>query len=946
VATPHDSAFAGAAVRRQRLTSEQVMLGAKVQNVLAELGISKTLAVIAVEAKWIEHDEAIALVTALRKQGVDHPEVKPREASDADDAVLDRLPPQARKRLEAASRSLAALFYARSAGTLALDQTASGGRPAPPPVRRVKPAVEFVAPPPKKSGALGAILAVVAAFAAIIGLIVVKNRKQPEPEPEPPPIASKPPPKPKPPPPPPPPPPPAPKDETDETDIREPSSDPTIEERRKKYIAEQEREAEKLHDEIKKLVAEGRPAAARGKLKQLSLNYGWTEYVKGRSDELARLTKELETEAAAPSTDEPMDPGDPASEGPALPAMAAALKRMDDGAALDQRRTTLAKTRLAGTKFELALVGGRTVKGAEIVDVSREDLRVRGEIDGAKVDLLLSWSALEPASFLAVQRQVSRGSGAAGQFELGRAALQRRLWKEARAAFEECARNDAAWKPRLPDVAAVLSDPAVLRGAARRLSDVRLLVAYDFEDPDQAADFISGPSAPTIANRTLKFAGKDGALWTLKDLTFDDHVDLRFEVEGDGAVGFAAPGQNAGWVIHFGSGSMRIEGVPNPVSFAAGSPLRMERHGARVRVSQGDRVLCEARDAAGAGPRRLVFGGKGDAGFRKLVIAGDAAGEMEKRLGPLERLEGGAHAGDFRLEPPPFDPEARSRAALAEAALESGQLDEAWNLAEEAVTKKPTGGLAYAVRGRVRLAQGELRLAMADADLALSLDPWRGEVALRARRILGVVRGAGAFGAFRRKASGPWDLRTDGAEDRLNSFAGMLEEAARTFAEVLKDAGSQPKAIRVAIFTSPEAAFAYRELAENREAVVVDEPGVDLELTRRVAKPYLKAAVPRAPAWFEEGMSAHLAGEVRAAEMKDLLAQASPVDALVRKSSADFTETDRLQAQSFVRFLLSAHQDVIPDLLKKLRHDVPAIEAFSGKDLKKLDAEWRAWAAK
>src|SRR5688500_16220834 len=125
MASPHDSAFAGVAVRSQRLTSEQVMLGTKVQNVLAELGIAKSLAIIAVEAKWMEHDEAIALVTALRKQGVEHPEVKPREASDADDEVLDRLPAPARKRLESASRTLAALFYARSAGTLALDQGSS-----------------------------------------------------------------------------------------------------------------------------------------------------------------------------------------------------------------------------------------------------------------------------------------------------------------------------------------------------------------------------------------------------------------------------------------------------------------------------------------------------------------------------------------------------------------------------------------------------------------------------------------------------------------------------------------------------------------------------------------------------------------------------------------------------------------------------------------------------
>jgi hypothetical protein len=38
-------------------------------------------------------------------------------------------------------------------------------------------------------------------------------------------------------------------------------------------------------------------------------------------------------------------------------------------------------------------------------------------------------------------------------------------------------------------------------------------------------------------------------------------------------------------------------------------------------------------------------------------------------------------------------------------------------------------------------------------------------------------------------------------------------------------------------------------------------------------------------------------------------------------------------------------KEIVADVLKKLKAGVPAIEAFSGRDLKKIDADWKAWAA-
>ena len=117
-------------------------------------------------------------------------------AEELEDAVLDRLTPAMRKRLESASRTLASLFYARSAGSLALDQgsptpLSRGARkpavdptPTPTPARRLKPS-PVEAPPPKKSGALGAVLAAAAAVAAIIVLLILrKGPPEIPPEPE------------------------------------------------------------------------------------------------------------------------------------------------------------------------------------------------------------------------------------------------------------------------------------------------------------------------------------------------------------------------------------------------------------------------------------------------------------------------------------------------------------------------------------------------------------------------------------------------------------------------------------------------------------------------------------------------------------------------------------------------------------------------------------------
>lgn len=959
MAFPHDIAFAGAAVKEEVLTSDQVNLGVKVQKILAELGVVKTLADVVVEAGWVDSERASRIVGGLRKLGVVHPELKPRSASNADAGALEHVSEEARRRLETASRTLASLFYARSAGSLAVDQGVAAGPPArsgrrwvdptptPSPARRAKvirvPAEGEVAAPPRRlHPAVGASLALVGAVVAITAFILTRKPGASE-VPPPRPVASR---------PDPPPyipqgkppvaPPPAPPSETPtEAGPAESESDAEVEARRKRYLEEQEREAKKMYEEARQLIAEGRPVSARGKLKRLAENYGWTEFVKLRKDEIARLIKESDTDIGSPEG--PSEGAEPAPEAPALPAMAAALKRLEDGAAADAKRFVTGKTRLAGARSDLILRGGKSIKGAEIVDISREDVRVRGEIDGAKVDLLLSWAALDAPSFLSLQRQIAKGQGAAGLFDLGRMALVRRLWKDAKIAFDDCVRAEGAWRTRVPDVAAALASPGVLRGAARRLGDGRLLVEYSFADADQAADFDrAAESAGTIsiAAGALKLSSKEVAVWSVKDISFEGDVDvwLEFEGPGEAIVGFSNLPDDKSHFIHLDAAG----------AFAPGTPLRIEVRRPFVRLVQGDTVRDTTLPTLDPGLLRLWIGAKGEASIRNLCVLGAASpDEMAKRLGPLDRLEGGAHVGDFRIEPAATDAEAASRAAKAEAALLAGDLEEAGSLAEEAVVRAPTSAVSVAVRGLVRLAQGETRLAVTDADLAMALDPCAGATRTRALRILASIRGPAAYGAHRRKDTAPWEVRTDGPEDRLALAASILEEATRRFAEALKEAGPFPnRSIRATVFSSREAYLAYLEVADAREVVALDGPGMTACLVRGAAKAYLRAAVQAPPGWLEEGMAAYLAGESRPAEMKKLLARAVPLEDILKKPAAQFTESDRSQAASVVRFFLGTqNKAIVTDLLQKLRHGVPAIEAFSGRSIPKLEADWKAWAA-
>jgi tetratricopeptide (TPR) repeat protein len=982
MATPYDIAFSGAATKQQFLDPEQVNRGVKVQKILGGLGISKTLAEVVVEAGWLDPDQARTLVAGIRRLGLEHPEFRPRTAAAADEAVLARLDPEARDRLESASRTLASLFYARSAAALAADlgiappapalrvvkKAEAPATPTPVPKRpKTGPRPVFVAdlppPPPRRSGVLGAVGAAAAALAAIVLLLVTRKPPPPELPPEPP-FAVKPPAPPPPPPPPrdplPPPkspdPPPPPPGDSD------PEAPGDVEKRRKEYLEQQERAAAGAYEEIKKLLADKRHASARRKLIFLRDSYGWTEFVKSRKEEIARLIRESE-EAVGMGDDPGGKEVTPTTERPTGPGgerITEALKGLEDRLAADAKRFQAAKARLAGWKPELVLRGGQVVKSAAILDLTSEDLRVLGEVDGGPRDLLIAWEALDPASFIAVQRQIAKGQGAAGLFELGRVCILRGLWKEAKAAFEESAKADASYRLKTPDLAPVLTGRAAPRGTARRLGTDGLSIECSFAESDAAADFTpEGAAAGKLesAGGVLKLTPADTSLWRFKDVVFQRDVDAVFIVEGNGdlAVGFISPADGAGAVAFIGPSGAKLhrwkEGAgdvlaQSPEGPRPGLPVRVEIRGGIFRVCQGDRELLASSVADGPPPRHLLVGARGgEVAIRRLWISGrvDAA-ELAKRLGPAERLWGAALSGDFgRAAAPARDAEAASMAGMAETAMRNGDVEEAWSLVEESIRRAPDGAAAVALRALIHLRLGDGRLALADADLALALDPCDGEARRRARRALGAARGAAAYGAWRRKDVAGWELRSSLAEDRTTALAGMLEEATRRLAEALKELGEAPPGRKVAIFGSRDAYLAYLEASDPREIVVLDGPEAGSDLLREAARGYLRAAGPRAPGWFEEGMALHLSGTGRADEMKRLLPHAAPFETILRKPASDFTTADAIQAASMVRFFLEgAHKGLIEDVLKKLKHGVPAIEAFSGKNVGKLEQEWKA----
>ncbi|MBI2931569.1 MAG: hypothetical protein HYY16_07940, partial [Planctomycetes bacterium] len=680
----HDTSFADLAVRHKLLSPARHQAATRAQALLQKYGIAKTTADITVEAGWLTPTQAAQLIQKI----AGHPPLKARKTSPTPTPALRRVSPP----MEQLSKDLAKIGYARSAADLMLDKgiveikdrppakrTVTSGTPSRPSDSgrpagaslQAAPATKNKAPrgaptPPRKSRTTLLVAAAVAVAATIALLaFTFSGRKDaaPEPKPEPPPAKR-------------------PEPETPPATVPvdpEEQMRREAEENRRKRAAEAESAAQQLFEQGGQQLKAGQFADAFRTFKKLQDAYPYTEFCKTRVDEIAKRIDEAKAGRNAPAPK--VEPAKaPAGPDPALreayekrraQRVEAARKRVQEAKAAieadraaDAKRMADLKARLASQRFSLRTKAGTVFPNATIVELRREDLKIAQP--GAQVTL--TWDMLDDGSFAQIARAMHKTDGAAGAYELGRKFIMRKMWKEAKAAFDEAVKADASYEDRVPDLTPILTNQGAFRGLSRRLGRDTLSLTYDFSIPEQEEDFNPQRGGSSeVADGGLALKAKGAAYWTLKDVDYDGDFLLESTVslDGDAAPAFMLfmNWEGNGYTLTLGAGDhgfalTRHTGQKQePVADKPGEKLpspatvRLSAKGGEFRVLVNGKEVFSASDATytkgwcGLG----ITGGK--ATYSKLSVQGKLNPvELDKRFAEAEILVRRALEGDLSAE--------------------------------------------------------------------------------------------------------------------------------------------------------------------------------------------------------------------------------------------------------------------------------------------------------
>ncbi len=206
-------------------------------------------------------------------------------------------------------------------------------------------------------------------------------------------------------------------------------------------------------------------------------------------------------------------------------ALAAERRAADDIAEALRRR-------LAEHPVQIVLRTGRTHREARIVESTFTDATF--EADGALIRL--PWDLVTPASLLAAAGLIYDPASAPQQFERGRFLMARRLWKDARTAFDAAERLDPTFRPKIYPVRQALEHVITGRGAhggrAERRGLDELVVTYDFSSKDQLVDFEGDYAYIVGAPCSVRLHG--GAL--SHGVEFNGSMSIRLKVQPSGPV--------------------------------------------------------------------------------------------------------------------------------------------------------------------------------------------------------------------------------------------------------------------------------------------------------------------------------------------------------------------------------------------------------------------------
>lgn len=349
----------------------------------------------------------------------------------------------------------------------------------------------------------------------------------------------------------------------------------------------------------------------------------------------------------------------------------AALKRHEKAReALDQERQEAAEirreraARMALKPVTLSLLSGERLAGAVILDASAHDLELR-TADGPR---RVPWDSLSPASLLPAADAMFDPDSGARQFDRGRFFIARRMWPEARSAFDRAAALGAEFAEKAEELRGLLervvSAEGVGRGRARRAGPDQIRLAYDFRDDDQLRDF--SPGLVRKDDAALLEADEEAELFLTggsadDPLVFEEDLTLEMKVSADSSLTlqlFAS--DRGGYELEFGPGGValaRLDEAPAPprVLARAAAPrlipgkvhmvkLQVRLRRFRLQVDGVESLAAEDPVAAPDEPRRQgLLGLRLPKGRFRLhapfAVQGRVrAGEIEKRIGESEVL--------------------------------------------------------------------------------------------------------------------------------------------------------------------------------------------------------------------------------------------------------------------------------------------------------------------
>ncbi len=688
---PHDLAFAKAAQAQKALTQQQFATLVQAQKLFASLKISKAYATVAVEANLMPEGRAAQIVGSIKG----HPPLTatrsslPLEAAAQKAVDEGHIDADTLEHIEALHSALEGIGIHRGLGEIAADLGLVKPEPADPSTgsgqgprkgtsvrmrgttsmkagtgAKTKPVVASAAK--KGNGALvGGIAAAVILVLAIGGYFAMGSTKQPSthvsrtPEK---PVTTQ-----------------APAPVT--TPAPPPKPELTFEQ---ELAAKKEKGAEDLWKGAQSLAVEQKWKEAWGKIEDLKRAFTATEFFKSNSAAISILASDVEKKLPR-SEDDPPTPAnrtptaDPPANTEALKAdyekqrserLATGRQRVDEARkALDAERaaekTRLAELlkRLTGQKLQLALRQGLRLDNAMITQLAKDTVRLSFESEGAQAEMDIPWEALADKSYIELQKAIYSQDGAAGWYEVGRQCITRKMWKDAKAAFDECRKKDATFVDRIPDLDPVLKNEGAFKGSSKRLGRDGLVLTYDWSEADQRADFKPAQDWK-VGGGTAVITPRGQSLSSLKEVDFEGELAVDAQVNiADGAsfiIGCFYDGlRRTGYFLHLGSKGAslyRWDGnQPAAASahkdgkIAGDCAIRFAVRGGSWKVTSNGTEVFSGSDAAHAKGWMYIGAVGGAVTLKKMTVTGKAnPTELDKTFAETEVLIRRALEGDLR----------------------------------------------------------------------------------------------------------------------------------------------------------------------------------------------------------------------------------------------------------------------------------------------------------